>query len=88
MSDHSKIEWTDATWNPVRAAAGAYLFGGVEALQFRLQSAGTSISPFFLNMLPYVFTVIVLVLATRERVRRHVAAPAALGLPYVREERS
>jgi len=77
-----------ATWNPLRAALGAYLFGGVEALQFRLQSAGTTISPFFLSMLPYIFTIIVLVLATRETVRRRVGAPAALGLPYVREERS
>ena len=76
-----------ATWNPARAAIGAYLFGGVEALQFRLQGAGTSISPFFLNMLPYLFTIVVLVLATRETVRRRVAAPAALGLPYFREER-
>jgi simple sugar transport system permease protein len=77
-----------ATWNPARAAAGAYLFGGVEALQFRLQSAGTPISPFFLNMLPYIFTIIVLVLATQETVRRRVGAPAALGLPYYREERT
>jgi simple sugar transport system permease protein len=77
-----------ATWNPARAALGAYLFGGVEALQFRLQSAGTDISSFFLNMLPYLFTILVLVLATRETVRRRVGAPAALGLPYYREERS
>ncbi|MFL5732091.1 MAG: ABC transporter permease [Chloroflexia bacterium] len=77
-----------ATWNPARAALGAYLFGGVEALQFRLQSEGTNVSPFFLNMLPYLFTIAVLVLATRETVRRRVGAPAALGLPYVREERS
>jgi simple sugar transport system permease protein len=77
-----------ATWNPARAALGAYLFGGVEALQFRLQSEGTNVSPFFLNMLPYLFTIAVLVIATRETVRRRVGAPAALGLPYVREERS
>jgi simple sugar transport system permease protein len=76
-----------ATWNPLRAALGAYLFGGVEALQFRLQSSGTQISPFFLNMLPYLFTILVLVLATQETVRRRVGAPAALGLPYIREER-
>lgn len=77
-----------ATWNPVRAALGAYLFGGVEALQFRLQSTGTDISPFFLNMLPYIFTILVLVLATQESVKRRVGAPAALGLPYYREERA
>ncbi|HUS17758.1 MAG TPA: ABC transporter permease [Chloroflexia bacterium] len=79
-----------ATWNPARATVGAYLFGGVEALQFRLQSegAGGVVSPFFLNMLPYLFTILVLVLATQETVRRRVGAPAALGLPYYREERS
>ncbi|MEO8285106.1 MAG: ABC transporter permease [Chloroflexota bacterium] len=77
-----------ATWNPARATIGAYLFGGVEALQFRLQSEGTTVSPFFLNMLPYIFTIVVLVLATQETVRRRVGAPAALGLPYYREERS
>jgi simple sugar transport system permease protein len=77
-----------ATWNPARAALGAYLFGGVEALQFRLQGTGTAISPFFLSMLPYIFTIVVLVLATRETVKRRIGAPAALGLPYFREERS
>lgn len=74
-------------WNPMRAAVGAFLFGGVEAGQFRLQSAGVDISPFFLNMLPYLFTILVLVLATREGTRRLFNAPAALGKPYIREER-
>jgi len=76
-----------AGWNPARAALGAYLFGGVEAGQFRLQGAGVDISPFFLNMLPYLFTILVLVLATRPRARRRLGAPAALGVPYLREER-
>ncbi|MDP9365023.1 MAG: ABC transporter permease [Chloroflexota bacterium] len=76
-----------AGWNPLRAAAGAYLFGGVEAGQFRLQEAGVGISAFFLNMMPYLFTILVLVLATREGARRRIGAPAALGRPYLREER-
>jgi len=76
-----------ASWNPVRAAFGAYLFGGVEAGQFRLQGAGVGVSSFFLNMLPYLFTIAVLILATRESTRRRIGAPAALGRPYVREER-
>jgi len=76
-----------AGWNPARAAVGAYLFGGVEAGQFRLQGAGVGVSSFFLSMLPYLFTIIVLVLATRETARRRIGAPAALGRPYVREER-
>jgi len=76
-----------AAWNPLRAAAGAYLFGGVEAGQFRLQTAGVDLSPFFLNMLPYLFTILVLVLSTRESTRRLLSAPAALGRAYTREDR-
>jgi simple sugar transport system permease protein len=78
-----------ATWDPVRAVVGALLFGGVNAVQFRLQAAGTTIPAAFLNMLPYAFTVIVLVLITWwEAFRKRVGAPAALGLPYMREERA
>lgn len=77
-----------AGWNPARAAVGAYLFGGVEAAQFRLQSAGVGIPSFFLNMLPYLFTILVLIIATRDAARRHIGAPAALGRPFVREDRS
>ena len=76
-----------AGWNPLRAALGAYLFGGVEAGQFRLQTAGVDVSPFFLNMLPYLFTILVLVISTREATRRTMGAPAALGRPYMREDR-
>lgn len=76
-----------ATWNPARAALGAYLFGGVEAGQFRLQSAGIPVSSFFLSSLPYLFTILVLILATRATARVRIGAPAALGRPFVREER-
>lgn len=77
-----------ATWDPLRAAIGALLFGGINALQFRLQAAGTTIPAPFLNMLPYFFTIVVLVLITwGEAVSKRLGAPAALGLPYVREEK-
>ena len=76
-----------ATWNPVRAAAGAYLFGGVTALGVRLQTSGGPISPSFLNVLPYIFTVAVLIQATRESVRQRLGSPAALGQSYFREDR-
>lgn len=77
-----------ATWDPRRAVIGAILFGGVNAIQFRLQAAGTTIPAAFLGMLPYLFTIIVLVLITWwEAFSKRVGAPAALGLPYVREER-
>jgi len=73
-----------AMWNPLRALLGAYLFGGIEALGFRLQAVGITVSPFFLRMLPYLFTILVLVLVTSGR---NAGAPAALGISYEREER-
>ncbi len=77
-----------ATWDPWRAVVGAVLFGAVNAIQFRLQAAGTTLPAAFLGMLPYLFTIVVLVLITwLEAFRKRVGAPAALGLPYVREER-
>ena len=77
-----------ATWNPFKAALGSYLFGGVEALQLRIQAAGlASIPAPLLKMLPYIFTIIVLLIASRGTARKRLGAPAALGLPYVREER-
>jgi len=76
-----------ATWNPLRAVVGAVLFGGVNAVQFRLQAAGTTIPAAFLGMLPYLLTILVLVVITWwEAFSKRVGAPAALGLPYVREE--
>lgn len=78
-----------ATWNPARAVLGALLFGGVNAIQFRLQAEGTTISANLLNMTPYILTVVVLVAVTYlEAFRTRVGAPAALGLPYNREERT
>lgn len=75
-----------ALWNPLRGVVGAYLFGGVEAMTFRMQAAGVKISPFFLSMLPYILTIVVLVIVTI-RLRQDAGAPAALGVYYDREER-
>jgi len=74
-----------ATWNPLKAAAGAYLFGGIHALGFRAQAAGITVSSYFLNMLPYIFTIVVLIIASGRN--RRNGPPAGLGLPYDREER-
>lgn len=76
-----------AAWNPGRAMLGAYLFGGADALQLRIQAVGLGIPTYFLMMLPYVLTIVILVLASRSSLRRRIGAPAALGLPYAREER-
>ena len=67
-------------------AGGAYLFGLVDALGFFLQVQGVTISVFLLNMLPYAFTLIVLVLVQMMQGGR-LGAPAKLGVPYDREER-
>jgi simple sugar transport system permease protein len=77
-----------AAWDPLRAVLGALLFGGIGALGFTLQSTGTSIPPNLLNMMPYILTIVVLVIITwRESVGKRVGAPSALGQPYVREEK-
>lgn len=77
-----------ATWDPLRAVVGAVLFGGINAVQFRMQAAGTTIPAAFLGMLPYAFTILVLVIITWwEAFSKRVGAPAALGLPYAREEK-
>lgn len=71
-----------AMWNPLRALLGAYLFGGVRVLQYRLQPLG--ISPNLLAMLPFIFTILVLMASAGEAMRR-IGAPAALMQPYSRE---
>ena len=75
-----------AIWDPWRALAGSYLFGGVDALGFHLQVIGLPISIFILNMLPYIFTILVLILVLIRKGGR-LASPQALGVPYDREER-
>lgn len=80
-----------AGWDPVKAAVGSYLFGAIRRLPLDLQNLAIFLQNpawgYFTNMLPYLFTIIVLVIGSREAMRRRVGAPAALGLPYVREER-
>jgi len=69
-----------AKWNPLWAVAGALLFGGAEGLQLQLQAAGADVSPFVMNMTPYLLTLLVLILWGW---RRQSAAPAALGRTFV-----
>lgn len=76
-----------AMWNPIRAVAGAYIFGTIDALGFYLQTMGVEIPSYFLKMLPYLFTFVVLIIITRETKHQRVATPEALGLAYSREER-
>jgi general nucleoside transport system permease protein len=75
-------------WRPELCLVGAYFFGGLSGgLPSALQARGYGIAPEFLNALPYVMTIVVLVLVSAGFARRRIGAPAALGVPYVREER-
>ena len=75
-------------WNPSRAIWGAMLFGGINAVQFRLQASGAEIPAPVLNMMPYLVTIIVLIIITVwENRKRSTGAPAALAVPYQREEK-
>ena len=73
---------TFATWRPARVLLGAYLFGGVTMLQFHLQGEGVQIPSQFLTMLPYLATIVVLVLISRNATWIRVNMPASLGKPF------
>jgi len=87
-----------AQWDPLRAAFGAYAFGALRRLILDIQGPVTLLGfdnpfyynpywGFFLQMVPYAFTIIVLVIGSREAMRKRIGAPAALGNPYIRGER-
>jgi simple sugar transport system permease protein len=87
-----------AQWDPVRAAIGAYLFGSLRRFTLDVQGVQEVFGianpffydrnlQFFLEMLPYALTIVVLIIGSRAAIRKRIGAPAALGLPYVRGER-
>jgi simple sugar transport system permease protein len=73
---------TFATWRPARVLLGAYLFGGVTMLQFHFQASGVDIPSQFLSMLPYLATILVLALISRNPQWIRVNMPASLGKPF------
>ncbi|HTZ01238.1 MAG TPA: ABC transporter permease [Xanthobacteraceae bacterium] len=72
-----------ASWRPARLAGGAYLFGAVTILQLHAQALGLGIPSQLMSSLPYLATVIVLVLISRTRGSAGSAAPASLGVAFV-----
>jgi general nucleoside transport system permease protein len=75
-------------WRPHLCLVGAYLFGAFQALPLTLQAREVTVLPTEVyESLPYVMTIVVLVLVSTAGAKRRLGAPAALGLPYVREER-
>ena len=73
-----------AAWSPLRAVLAAFLFGACFHLSFRLQG---SFPTEFLQMLPYVFTILALTVIALSKAGRRSSAPEALGEPYSRGER-
>ena len=73
---------TFATWRPARVLLGAYLFGGVTMLQFLLQGVGLDVPSQFLSMLPYLATIVVLALISRNPAWIRVNMPASIGKPF------
>jgi simple sugar transport system permease protein len=73
---------TFATWRPARVLLGAYLFGGVTMLQFHLQGVGVDLSPQLLTMLPYVATIVVLALISRNPQWIKINMPTSIGKPF------
>jgi len=71
-----------ASWKPERVLIGAYLFGGITALQLQLQAAGYAVPVHLLSMAPYVLTVLVLVILSATHRHGAPAAPAALGRSF------
>lgn len=71
-----------ATWRPARVVAGAYLFGGVTMVQLHLQGEGVQIASQLLSMTPYLATIVVLALISRNATFLRINMPASLGKPF------
>lgn len=76
-----------ARWNPVRALLCAYFFGMLDTLGFRIQLIGSEIPSYFLKMIPYIVTILVLMFLGWRNRNKPSGAPEALGVPYIREQR-
>ncbi len=74
-------------WKPGRVLFGALLFGGLIALEPRLQTLGLDVSPILMSMVPYLLTIAVLIVLSIRSRNRPSVAPAAIGLAFRREER-
>jgi simple sugar transport system permease protein len=76
-----------ARWNPLRALLAAYFFGVLDTLGFRIQLIGSSIPSYFLKMIPYVVTILVLMYLGWRNRGKPSGSPESLGVPYIREQR-
>ena len=75
-----------ASWNPVKALIGGIFFGGLSILGLRLQAMGFNISQYLVDMVPYIATIIIVILSSYNK-KKENQPPADLGNNYFREER-
>lgn len=75
-----------ASWRSLKALGGALLFGALSILGYRLQAMGISLSQYLVDMIPYLATILIVIISTRKN-RKEDLPPADLGNPYFREER-
>ncbi len=73
-------------WNPYRVMMGAFLFGGLDIIGFRIQKYDINVSQYIIDLLPYIVTIVILILVS-VRKSHSGSAPASLGISYFREER-
>ncbi|ULO06320.1 ABC transporter permease [Paenibacillus sp. 19GGS1-52] len=76
-----------ARWNPLRALFCAYFFGALDSLGFRIQLLGSVVPSYFLKMIPYIVTILVLMYLGYRNRNKPSGTPEALGVPYIREQR-
>ncbi|MCL6459558.1 MAG: ABC transporter permease [Gorillibacterium sp.] len=77
-----------ARWNPLRALFCSYFFGALDSLGFRIQLVGSHVPPYFLKMIPYVVTILVLMYLGWRNRNKPSGTPESLGIPYIREQRN
>ena len=75
-----------ASWNPIKAFFGAFLFGALSILGLRLQSMGVHVSQYLVDMLPYIATIVIVIISTHKN-KKENQPPGNLSVPYFREER-
>ena len=71
-----------STWNPIKILIGAMIFGGLTIIQLHMQAIGVRIPVQFLTALPYIFTIIVLVVISRDSRKIRLSTPSSLGKSF------
>ena len=74
-----------STWNPIKILIGAMIFGGLTIIQFHMQAIGVRIPVQFLTALPYIVTIIVLVVISRDSRKIRLSTPSSLGKSFYKD---